>query len=341
MVKPGSFFSNFKTWSNFRLMLALGSVVTVFSLVLGGVVVQAALSDGEASDNPSTAGTEATNPAVNPDPEPGNAGGNTTSGAQAPGPRPLNLDDGADFRISCPATESTSNQNTCQVESFSGFADAVQLSCAGLPANLACTFTPSSVTPRANGSTPFKLALQATNLAPGSYVFDVVGRSGDRTRTYRYPWGIPAPRVASVQPTFISPAPPGAPPPAAPEPEPAEPTFDFTCGSLTDGTPVEWSLEEKGSTITIKCFLTPFNGFDEDVEFEFKQTEDLAKPATISFLLEQLKPKKLFDLSFDLSDAVLSEVEGSEGAVDHEFEVVGTSESGKKLTRKVILTLTS
>lgn len=339
MVKPDSFFSNIKTWSNFRLMLVLGSVVTMLSLVLGGVVVQAALSDGDETGNPSTAGTEVGPTSAAPEPGPA-SGGNNPTNTQGSGTRPLNLADGTDFRISCPAAEPTSNQNTCQVESFSGFADPVQLSCSGLPANLACTFTPSSVTPRTNGSTPFKLELQATNVAPGSYVFDVVGRSGDTTRTYRYPWGVAAPRVASVQPTFIPPAAPGAAATPAAEPEPVEPTFSFTCGSLSDGGKVAWPVAQKGSNVTINCFLTPLNGFDEDVTFEFKETGDLAKPTTISFLLDQLKPKKLFDLRFELSDEVLAELEESEESIDHEFEVVGTSESGKSLARKVTLTLT-
>lgn len=343
-MKLGTLKSTLKAWSNFRLMLVLGSAVTVLSLALGAVVVQAALSDDTDSSEPAPAAQPAGEPEAIP------PAGGPAEGTQAPadtnapsrsnGTLPI-LDGSADFRISCPAGDVTNTQNTCLVESFGGFAQRVELSCAGLPANLSCSFTPSSVVPRANGSTTFRLGLQVGNVPPGSYVFDVVGRNGNKNRSFRYPWGVPTPQVAVVPPP-PAPAPlPGRPAPAAPSAPPLEPTFSFTCGSLSDSAKVPWSLGTDGTTVKINCFLTPLNGFKESVTFTFTQPDDLAKPDTINFILNQLQVKNLFDLRFELTDAVKGlTAEQLEKGVDYPFEVTGTSASGKKLTRPVTLTVT-
>ncbi len=343
MVKLGTLFSVFKAWSNFRLMLVIGSVVTILSLALGAVVVQAANDDNE-SGEPSTSATTAGDGIANPPSEqtqpgtetPVSTNTETSNNGAAPVP-----DGSSDFRISCPAGDATNNQNTCLVESFGGFSQRVELSCAGLPANLSCSFTPDSVVPRANGSATFRLELQAGNVVPGSYVFDVVGRNGSRTRSYRYPWGVKAPQVAVDVPVSIPPAAPGQPAPAAPAAPPLEPTFSFTCGSLSDTAKVPWSLATDGPIVKINCFLTPLNGFSENVAFTFAQPNTLAKPDTINFILDQLRLKNLFDLTFELTDAVkgLTPEQLKEG-VDYSFGVTGTSTSGKKLTRQVILTVT-
>ena len=237
-------------------------------------------------------------------------------------------------------------RNTCTVESFNGFDQRVQLSCAGLPRNLSCSFTPGSVTPRRDGSTPFRLELSAGDVPPGSYVFDVVGRSGRLTRTFRYPWGLTAPRVAVAQGPGNPPPAPGA-PPAPPAPAaaaaapPTEPTFSFTCGSLTEGTKVRWSLGKDGPQANIKCFLTPLNGFNEPVTFEFSQSTEVAKPETVTFAVDQLQAKKQFDVNFEFSDAVKAlPPDQLKAGRDYVFEVKGTSPSGKTLTRPVTLTVT-
>ena len=326
-------------------MLVIGSAVTILSLALGAVVVQAAFSDDsetESSQAASTAQEQESEQAAEeaevsgPD-APGTTGAQDTQGDQLPV-----LDGSADFRVSCLAGEAAQAQNTCEVESFGGFSQRVNLSCDDLPPALNCSFVPASVVPRANGSTPFRIELTAAALPPGSYDFDVVGRSGNKTRSTRYPWRIAAPTTVAVAQPAAPPA-PGAPPapvaPAAPLPA-AAPTFSFTCGSLTEGTKLLWSLSKDGPTVRINCFLTPLNGFNEPVTFKYAQATDLAKPDTVTFLMEQLQVRKLFDLSFEFSDAVRNlNAEQLQAGVDYVFDVTGTSASGKSLTRQVTLTV--
>lgn len=346
MVKLGTLLSAFKAWSNFRLMLVVGSMVTILSLGLGAVMVQAALSDDEDSRGPAAESSqsgdgsedlpveEVTGPEA-----PGTTGSQTSTENRLPV-----LENNSDFRISCLTGDPRRTQNTCHVESFGGFSQRVNLSCADLPANLSCSFVPASVVPRANGSTPFRIELSAGNVPPGSYNFEVVGRSGNRVSRILYPWGVAPPSVAVAQ--SPAPAPPPAPgaPPATPQvpaaPPPAEPTFSFTCGSLSDGNKLLWSVANDGPNVTINCFLTPLNGFDEPVTFTFSQNEDLARPSTVSFLLDQLQSKKQFGLNFVLSDAVRNDsAERLEQGVDYVFDVTGTSASGKSLTRSVTITV--
>lgn len=342
-MKLGVLFPNFKAWSNFRLMLVLGSVATLLTLVLGVVVVQAALSNNSQADAPDTVAetpaTEAEGPAGESESARGEAQGGAQAAAPAIDPLPA-LDSGETFRVSCAVGERTATQTTCQVESFNGFARRVDLSCRNLPHNLRCVFTPSSVVPRANGSTTFRLELVTGQVPPGDYVFDVAGQSGSQVRTFRYPWGLSAPRVAQDPP--VAPGrPPPPPAPAAPAANAsAEPTFSFACGSLTEGNKVLWSLSRDGRTANINCFLTPLNGFNEPVSFEFSQPDALAKPDTVSFVVDQLQEKKLFDLRFEFGDSIAALTpEQLEEGVDYPFQVTGTSESGKTLTKQVILTI--
>jgi hypothetical protein len=340
VVKLGSLFPNFKSWSNFRLMLVLGTTATILSLVVGAVVVQAALSNGTDEGTPTAEETDAAQPDTEAEAEevsPGEEGPAEPPGTA--GGRPANRpDSGADFNVTCPVTETTSTTNTCQVESYRGFSGRVELSCADLPANLSCSFTPDSVVPRTNGSSTFRLELNAGNIPPGSYDFEIVGRSGGKVRTHRYPWGVRPPEVAVEREPAGRPV---APAPPAPTPAPPEPTFAFTCGSLSEGGKVPWSLSKDGPLVKINCFLTPLNGFNEPVDFKFAQPNGLAKPDTISFILDQLPTKKLFDLSFELGDVVKALTpEQLEQGVDYPFEVTGTSASGKSLTRQVVLTVT-
>jgi hypothetical protein len=110
---------------------------------------------------------------------------------------------------------------------------------------------------------------------------------------------------------------------------------------LNEGVKVPWSLSKDGTLVKINCFLTPLNGFNEPVEFKFAQPDELAKPNTVRFIVDRLQVRKLFDLNFELGDAVRSlPAEQLEQGVDYPFEVTGTSASGKTLTRQVILTVT-
>lgn len=345
MVKLGTLFSVFKTWSNFRLMVVVGSVVTLLSLGLGAVVVQAAFSDDTQSEAPApgvspsneqVAGALPEEEVTGPD-TPGAAGSQPQAGAPVPV-----LEGNDNFRISCLAGDPARSSNTCEVESFGGFRERVTFSCAELPENVSCSFVPAHVTPRGTGTTPFRIELSAGNVPAGSYDFEVIGRSGDKVSRIRYPWGVSPAPVAVAQ----RPAPP-PPPASAPQPAPqtpaapaGDPTFSFTCGSLTDGNKVLWSLSKDGPNVKINCFLTPLNGFNETVTFSYAQTSELAKPDTVSFLLDQLQVKKLFDLNFEFSDSVKNlSAQQLEQGVDYVFDVTGTSASGKSLTRPVTLTV--
>lgn len=325
-------------------MVVAGSLVTLLSLGLGAVVVQAALSDNTQAQAPDPApsapvderaGALAEEEVTGPD----------TPGAPATEPRasaPIPVLEGNEsFRISCLVGDPARTSNTCQVESFGGFNERVTLSCADLPRNVSCSFVPASVTPRGTGSTPFRIELSAGNVPSGSYDFEVIGRSGDKVSRIRYPWRVsPAPvavpRAPAPPPVVTAPRPA----PVAPEPPAGDSTFAFTCGSLTEGNKLLWSLSKDGPNVKINCFLTPLNGFNEQVTFTFTQTNEVAKPNTVNFLLDQLQGKKLFDVNFEFSDSVKNlSAEQLKQGVDYVFDVTGTSASGKSLTRPVTLTV--
>jgi len=72
-----------------------------------------------------------------------------------------------------------SGTSTVTVTSVGGFASAVSLSCTGLPAGVACAFSPASVTPPANGSAASTLTVSVSGTAtPGSSSFAATGTSG-------------------------------------------------------------------------------------------------------------------------------------------------------------------
>lgn len=351
MVNARAIFSGLKSWSNFRLMVVTGTTVTLASLVLGAVVVQASLSGDTEAEPPrvsatASGGSESAGTPGNGSRDQAPTAGGPTTGNQAPP-----LPSGEDFRITCPVGNQDRVQNTCRIESFSGFESRVQLSCAGLPPGLSCRFTPVSVVPPPNGSSTFRIDLDADGVRPGSHVFEVVGRSGSLARSFRYPWGQPGPQAAvapAQQPAQpAAPAVPALPATGQDAPASDEPTFTFTCGSLSDGEPLVWSLSD-GTAVTINCFLTPDEGFAEEVEFTLTEAgtgseqRRLIRPGTIRFLMDQLKEKKLFDLTFSLADEVAELDESQlEAGVDYPFEVTATSsETGKALTRTVILTIT-
>ncbi len=94
-----------------------------------------------------------------------------------------------DFSVSCsPSSVSAapggSAASTCTVASTGGFGSAVGLACSGLPAGAACSFSPASVTPPANGSGTSALTVTVgASVAAGSYPFQVQGTSGATTRS--------------------------------------------------------------------------------------------------------------------------------------------------------------
>jgi hypothetical protein len=93
-----------------------------------------------------------------------------------------------DFSVSCSPSslsiaQGGSGGSTCTVTSTGGFSSAVGLSCTGLPSGASCAFSPSSVTPPANGSTTSALTVTVGAATPtGTTGFTVTGTSGATTR---------------------------------------------------------------------------------------------------------------------------------------------------------------
>jgi hypothetical protein len=94
-----------------------------------------------------------------------------------------------DFQVSVsPAVLSVeqggSGSTTATVSSASGFSSEVSLSCGNLPAGIACTFDPPSVTPPAGGTAASTLTIGvAPEAATGTTVVEIRGTSGTLTRT--------------------------------------------------------------------------------------------------------------------------------------------------------------
>jgi hypothetical protein len=94
-----------------------------------------------------------------------------------------------DFSIACSPSslsiaQGASGTSTCTVTSTGGFSSAVSLSCSGQPAGVSCSYSPSSVTPPANGSVNSTLTVSvASSTATGSSTFQAQGTSGATTRS--------------------------------------------------------------------------------------------------------------------------------------------------------------
>ena len=92
-----------------------------------------------------------------------------------------------DFSLSCnPSTlsiqQGNSGASTCTVTSQNGFNSAVDLSCSGQPAGVSCSFSPTSVTPPANGTADSGLTVNVSgSQSTGSFDFQVRGTSGSLT----------------------------------------------------------------------------------------------------------------------------------------------------------------
>ncbi len=112
-----------------------------------------------------------------------------------------------DFTITCdpsslitlPGFDVTS---TCTITSHSGFSDAVDLTCANLPANVTCTFNPGSVTPPPNGSIDSVLTVSVGGSVPdGDYAFDVMGTSGALSHSFAMDLTVTSVCNYSINPT--------------------------------------------------------------------------------------------------------------------------------------------
>ncbi len=94
-----------------------------------------------------------------------------------------------DFTLACSPTSLSSAPGgavatTCTVTSLNGFASAVSLSCANVPAGVSCTPSPSSITPPAYGTASSSVTLSVgAGTALGSYSIQVNGVSGPLART--------------------------------------------------------------------------------------------------------------------------------------------------------------
>lgn len=348
-MKIGRIFAAFKAWSNFRLMVLIGSAVTILSLFAGALYVQAAISNTEQdtqseSSNPGRSvsesrasdGTETPEPSPSASPSPPGELARAATDTQPPADR------GEGFVIECtpvgfvPAG-GTAPASSCRVTSHNGFVGKVDLSCGATPPGLACQFAPRSVTPRANRSVPFQLQLASSNVAPGSYVFQVVGRSGTSVNSFSFPFGITPPVVVEPPPPVpvqVAPSPTVLPSPT-PSPLP-EPTFTIAC-TLQSGPEgaidkLLWKLIQ-GTKGTIKCLVTPKNGFNEEVKLSLANESD-------QILLHTFDPPilKLSDGSASFVDLNF-ELGGLEEGKEYVFDVTGTSAT-KTLVKRVVLTVT-
>jgi hypothetical protein len=88
------------------------------------------------------------------------------------------------FTIACtPASLTIDNQSSgtssCTIRSLNGFASAVGLSCFGvMPAGVGCQFSPSTVTPPANGSVTSTLTVGVGTATAGTRTIQPQGQAG-------------------------------------------------------------------------------------------------------------------------------------------------------------------
>jgi hypothetical protein len=94
-----------------------------------------------------------------------------------------------DFSISCSPSSVSVQQggsvgSTCTITSSGGFASAVSLSCANLPAGVTCGYSPNPATPPANGSVNSSLTITASgSAATGTFTIQAQGTGGSLTRS--------------------------------------------------------------------------------------------------------------------------------------------------------------
>ena len=99
---------------------------------------------------------------------------------------------GPSFTVECAQPKAISPQAgdafNCQVSSKDSFSQPVAISCANVPSGLNCEPEPSIVTPPANGTGKFKLALTNYDVAPGRYQFKVVGSVPGASGVFNFPF---------------------------------------------------------------------------------------------------------------------------------------------------------
>ncbi len=94
-----------------------------------------------------------------------------------------------DFSLSCSPSSLSVQQgqngsSTCTVTSSGGFASAVSLACASLPAGTSCGYAPNPVTPPANGTVNSALTISVGASTPtGTHAISAQGTSGATTRS--------------------------------------------------------------------------------------------------------------------------------------------------------------
>jgi hypothetical protein len=352
-VKISDVFAALKAWSNFRLMVLAGSVVTLLSLFAGALYVQAAISGSqpEAETRTEESGRNVSdlrgsiNTPEGPEPSPSAPPSPVGGLARATDNEPAAVDSGEDFAIACNNLNAVPGGTSpppvsCRITSYNGFSSRVELSCASMPPELGCRFSPRSASPPANGTVGVQLQLSSARVAPGSYLFQVVGRSGNKANSYSFPIGIAAPapttQTPSPQPVVATPVPVPLPTPLPTPTLPAEPTFTIACTlapapeSAIDR--LIWSLTQ-GSKGAIKCLVTPKNGFDEEVTLTLANVSDEVvvhnfDPPILRFIDGTAS---FVDLNFELG--------ALETGKEYVFDVTGTSAS-KTLVKRVVLTVT-
>ena len=338
-----------KAWSNFRLMVLIGSAVTVLSLLGGALYVQTAISQPETSETSApeqrgrdiadSRGTSTTPDEPAPSPETSSP---TPELARAIPPTPT-ATSREGFGVACGAVDTTriagSLLTTCRITSRDGFTGNVDLSCDGLPAQLQCFFSPGSVRPRANGSATSDLRVGAAPGTSGTFDILVVGRSGSRQSQFPMKFSIAsAAQAVTPPPPPATAALPPVPTPTLPQPIPSAlptPTFTIDCSLAAEPeSAVErlvWSLTQ-GNTGAIQCLVTPKNGFDEEVTLAVTDSSEpvgaTVEPSVIGFLDRTIRP---FDLKFELPTL--------EEGKKYTFAVTGKSAS-QTVVKTVELTVT-
>lgn len=347
-MRANNLLPNVKAWSNFRLMLIVGSVITVLSLAVGGAYVQAGLTGrspaGEIPEEQEVEPTEDSDPEADERQPPPALSEGSSAVTEVPLPA---ADAGEDFTVFCPVGDGSATTNTCRVRSYNDFSAPVRLSCDSTPPGISCSFRPSSVTPPPGGRVPFALQIEVgENVPSGGHVFNVTGRSGNLSDSYRYPFSVPgAPLTLPPGQAPSSQETPAAGAQDAPAPS-LEPTFTIAC-SLNPGpeTVIDkllWSIDS-GPQGKIKCIVKPVNGFDEQITMELTNVSGnitahrfdppvvLPAPSSPSPDEPTLGGSSFVDLTVDLADM-------QDGA-EYAFDVTGVSES-VTTSRRVVLTVT-
>lgn len=100
------------------------------------------------------------------------------------------------YRVSCAPPSLTaglggSTTSTCTVSSLNGFSSPVALSCGDTLPGMSCGFSPSTITPPANGAINSNLTVNVNSSVPsGTYGFQAIGSSGGFARSFTLRLGV-------------------------------------------------------------------------------------------------------------------------------------------------------